>query len=203
MKKLISVCVVLLFLIMSVQAQQQSRRLVTEEELANMNMEQLRAYQQVLQQTVKNNIKLESPINKMSKLEEYAFIGKSFGQAFKECWSTVSTDVEKFSQTPAGKWTAFLISWKIMGQDAISLTKQVVRWGVGSCLLFVGTLFTIYTIRKNCLIKSHLVKVEQTGFFKKTKTYSEPTTPEHYDSIWIYWIAYGIFFLLLLMIMFA
>lgn len=98
---------------------------IDEDAISKMSLSELQAYQKVLRIQKDNS---QSPPITVSKLEEYASVGKALGQAFKECWSTVSTDAERFAQSPSGKWTAFLITWKVMGRDAVDLVQMTVRW---------------------------------------------------------------------------
>jgi hypothetical protein len=184
MKKLISVFLSLSVLVSSVFAQENITQLDANT-IANMSLSELQAYQKTLkvqQQAV--STQMPSP----SKLQEYALVGKALGQAFKECWSTVSTDAEKFAQSDAGKWTAFLITWKVMGKDAIDVVKTTVRWAVGIGLFIFVTPFFMFIIWKNCVVKKVMVSCERNGVWSVKKTYSESSKPPIHES---YLLLYG------------
>jgi hypothetical protein len=115
----------------------------------------------------------------IDRLDRYSQIGKAFGSAFKECWSTVSTDAEKFAQSSTGKWAMVLVSWKIMGQDAIGLTRTIVQWIVGAILLVIGIPFFIFMVYRNCIMPP-IQSIESNGLFKKKIVYMN-RAPLHAD----------------------
>lgn len=153
---------------------------------------QLKVYQELVQ--IQNGkvpaIDLENLT--ADKIDKYAQIGKAFGSAFKECWTTVSADSEKFGQSPAGKWTMILISWKIMGQDAVGLTRTLVQWMVGGLLLVVGIPFFIYAFRRNCILPP-LASVKRKGLFQYVKTYREDAYPIHSSEAILYGLVFVIY----------
>ena len=176
MKKLFTI---LLLSVLSIQLFAQEVK-IDEKAIANMTASELEAYQKVLKVQQANSPK--QIISEPSKLKEYAEVGKAFGTAFKECWSAVSTDVERFAQSSAGKWAMILVSWKIMGNDAVELTTSVVQWFVGIGLLSVGIPFWVFIFYRNCVAKKILLTTERTGFFTVKKTYAkDPSSPIHGD----------------------
>lgn len=200
MKKLISIFLSLTVLVSGVFAQENITQLDANT-IANMSLAEFQAYQKTIkvhQQAASNQ--MPSP----SKLQEYASVGKALGQAFKECWSTVSTDAEKFAQSDAGKWTAFLITWKVMGKDAIDLVKTTVRWVVGCGLLGIVTPFFMFMIWKNCIVKKVVVSCERTSMWSVKKTYAaSPRDPIHEGWLILYGFCYLIFIGAVSLIMFA
>jgi hypothetical protein len=175
---------------------------IDEATISKMSLSELQAYQKTLRVQHESQ---KSDIPSASKLQEYAVVGKALGQAFKECWTTVSTDAEKFAQSPAGKWTAFLITWKVMGQDAIDIVRNSVRWSVGGFLLIIGVPFFIFLIWRNCITKSQLNTVERTGVFTWKKTYAkEMYDPPHCnEGVILYGLSFLIFLVAVFVIMFA
>jgi hypothetical protein len=148
----------------------QNQQRFTDAEIANMSISDFQAYQKTLQLEAKSK---SSILLEPSKLEQYANVGKVLGQAFKDCWSTVSTDAEKFAQSSAGKWTALLITWKIMGKDAVDITKLGVRWIVGGLLFLTITPFFMYMVWKNCATRRVVKKEERTGLFNYKREYEQ------------------------------
>lgn len=113
------------------------------------------------------------------RIDKYGQIGKAFGSAFKECWTTVSTDAEKFAQSDAGKWAMFLVAWKIMGQDAVGLVNNLVHYIAGFSLLAVGIPFFIYIFRRNCVQHPMLVSRTKVGFLTVKNEYKGVVEPLH------------------------
>lgn len=165
-------------------------------DITKLSQQELVLYQKLKQQssnTLSDNLSIE-------KLDKYSQIGKAFGTAFKECWSAISNDAERFGQSSAGKWAMILVSWKIMGNDAIEVTKILVRWCVGSMLLLTGIPFFIYIIRRNCIL-SPIKNITKTGWFSKKIEYSE-SLPIHSEGIAFYLVGVAIFLAIISLIMF-
>jgi hypothetical protein len=199
MKKLISV---ILSFVVCLSSFAQETPKFDEATIAKMSWDELQAYQKTLKVQQENQ---KFAVPSASKLQEYAVVGKALGQAFKECWTTVSTDAEKFAQSPAGKWTAFLITWKVMGQDAIDIVKTSVRWSAGGFILLIGVPFFAFLIWRNCITKRQLETVERTGVFTWKKTYAKGMyVPEHCnEGAILYGLAFIIFLGFVSLIMFV
>lgn len=177
MKKLFTILLLSVLSIAPLFAQETK---IDEKTIANMTQSELEAYQKVLKVQQANTPR--AIVAEPSKLKEYAEVGKAFGTAFKECWSAVSTDVERFAQSPAGKWAMVLVSWKIMGHDAVEITTSVVQWFVGIGLLSVGIPFWVFIFYRNCVSKKVLLTSERTGLFTVKKTYAKDlSSPIHGD----------------------
>lgn len=164
-------------------------------DITKLTPAQLQVWQQLKQQQASAQSVAASLENLTpDKIDKYAAIGKAFGSAFKECWSTVSTDAERFAQSPAGKWAMVLVSWKIMGEDAVNLTRTVVQWIIGGTLLLVGIPFWIWLVRRNC-VQRPIATIERTGFLGlNKKVVYRDQNPLHEE--WT--IAYGACFLIYL-----
>ncbi len=149
-------------------------------DITTMSASELTAYQKMLQK--KKEAVSKSNVITPDKIDKYVQIGEAFGRAFKGCWSTVSDDAERFANSDAGKIAMFLVAWKIMGEDAVSLTKNLVRWAIGAALLFIGLITWIVFFRKRWY---PITEIERTGFFKYKKTYGEQES--YYDSqiLWV------------------
>ena len=140
-------------------------------DITKLSTTELQAYQTLKQKQVEAskilNINNLTPDN----IDKYAQVGKAFGSAFKECWSTVATDAEKFGQSDAGKLTMVLIAWKIMGNDAVNLVEKTVQYAIGLPLLFIGTFFFIFIMRRNCFERPILVSTTKLGWFTTKNEY--------------------------------
>lgn len=185
--KIIYTILTVLMLASTAIAQQQDTLQV---DITKMSQQELLVYQQLKQKEAQSAMSLENltPEN----VNKYAQMGKGMGIAINEGLGAVTTNVEQFSQTSAGKWLMLLITWKVMGTDAIGLTRTVVQWMVGGLLLIVGIPFWIWIVRRNCVLPP-IKSIEKTGFWGKKVTYSD-RPPVHEDST----VFYGLGFLVYL-----
>lgn len=158
-------------------------------DVTKLTPEQLRVYQQL--KTLQNNPNAANALENLTpeKLDKYAQMGKGLGIAINEGLGAVTKNVESFSQTSAGKWLMVLITWKVMGEDAIGLARTAVQWTVGGLLLLIGIPFWIWIVRRNC-VQRPIAAVEKTGFWKKKVDYRD-SDPLHAN--WV--AAYGACFL--------
>ena len=170
-------------------------------DVTKLDESQLRVYQQLKQQMNTNSSTLENLTPE--KIDKYAQIGKAFESAFKECWSTISTDTERFAQSSAGKWVMVMVTWKIMGDDAINLVSHTIRFGVGSFLLVVGIPFFIYIFRRNCVQIPLLKSKTRVAFLTVKREYEGMSEPIHSYSAGIYGVVFAVFIGIISIIMFA
>jgi len=155
-------------------------------DITKLSQQELMVYQQLKQkQSAAATFDNLSP----EKIDKYAQMGKGIGVAINEGLGAVTKNVEQFSQTSAGKWLMVIITWKVMGQDAIGLTRTVVQYTIGASLLVVGIPFWIWIVRRNC-VNSPIASIEKTGFWSKKITYKS-LDPIHDE--WT--VAYGAAFL--------
>jgi hypothetical protein len=160
-------------------------------DITKLDANQLKVYQEFKQLQAKSAASLAIDNLTPEKVDRYAQMGKGLGVAINEGLSAVTKNVETFSQTSAGKWLMVLITWKVMGEDAIGLARTAVQWTIGTILMAVGIPFWIWLVRRNC-VQRPIATSESTGLFKSKVTYQERSEPIH--SEWI--IAYGACFLI-------
>lgn len=159
---------------------------LTAEQIKKMTPGQFQVYQQMLEtQQSSNSLTPE-------KVDRYAQMGKGLGIAINEGLGAVTKNVEQFSQTSAGKWLMVLITWKVMGEDAIGFARTVIQWIVGLSLLVVGVPFWVWLVKRNC-VNRPIAKIEKTGFWTKNIIYTDKL-PLHEEYI----ILYGFCFLIYL-----
>lgn len=176
------------------------------EETLTVDVTKLTRQQLELYQALKANQSKPFDMSDLSpdKIDKYSQIGKAFGSAFKECWSAISTDAEKFAQSDAGKWAMFLVSWKIMGQDAIGIVNSLVRYTVGIGLLIVGVPFFIYIFRRNCVEFPIIKSKTRTGFWTVKTEYNGYSKPLHPgEGQLLYALVFAIFIGIVSIILFA
>lgn len=194
MKTLLTVLLSLIILPLAIHGE------TLQVDITKLTAEQLKTYQQLKQMQAQQETAVESL--SPERIDRYAQIGKAFGSAFKECWTTVSTDAEKFANSSAGKWAMILVSWKIMGNDATQLTNQFIHYITGGLLLSVGTLFFIYVFRRNCVSLPRVKSKVTFGPITLKKEYDGMTDPIHSDETPGYYVTYVIFVIICAMIMF-
>jgi len=172
-------------------------------DITKLDANELQVYQKMKRREQEG--KVERTLSNLTedRIAKYAEIGKSFGIAFKECWTTVSNDAERFAQSPAGKWAMVLVSWKIMGQDAVNIVTRIVHFLAGGFLLICGVPFFIYIYRRNCTQYPLLVSKSKWGPFTTRKEYNGVNKPIHAEAEqWGYAFCFGVFVLICAMIMF-
>jgi hypothetical protein len=99
----------------------------------------------------------------VDQANEWVDFGKHVGQAMREGLSALTDEANKFSGTPAGRFTMAVIAWKVAGHDAIELTNRLVHVVVGIPLLIAWVTIGLWVIRKNFM--QHKVVIEKTGFW--------------------------------------
>ncbi len=78
---------------------------------------------------------------KMTKYGKWVGIGHEVGTAVNESLSAVTTQANNFAQTPVGKWTMFIVIWKVIGHDAMGFV-------LGILTIVVGLPIWIWSYRK-------------------------------------------------------
>ena len=172
-------------------------------DVTKLSQQELLVYQKIKQQTQAASQTMSLDNLTPAKIDQYAQIGKAFGTAFKECWTTVSTDAERFANSSAGKWAMVMVTWKIMGNDAMTVVSRTVRFAVGIGLLMVGVPFFIYIFRRNCVETPLLKSKTSIAFLTIKKEYDGTNKPIHNDmGPWGYAVVFGIYVFVCSAIMF-
>jgi hypothetical protein len=90
---------------------------------------------------------------KIKQMGEWAGLGKEIGEAINNSLAAITDNAEKFADTRVGTFTMVLVAWKVIGND-------LTQFMVGVPLLFIGLIFFIVILCKNCMTKRILVKEE-------------------------------------------
>ena len=157
-------------------------------DITKLDQNQLRVYKELKEMQARSALSLDNLTP--DKIDKYAQMGKGLGIAINEGLGAVTKNVEQFAQTSAGKWLMVLITWKVMGADAIGLARTAMQWIIGGGLLVVGIPFWIWIVKRNC-VNRPIQSIEKTSFWKSKITYSDCSDPIHGD----YTVAYGACFL--------
>lgn len=126
------------------------------------------------------------------KLEHYGNwvgVGGEVGEAIKEGLNSVVDVADKFGTTDVGKFTMYLIAWKVAGKD-------IIRILLGIVFAFILTIFMFRSARKS--FSPQKIMVENPGFLKYPKKYkivnADPSRDERDSIIW-----YKVLYALILM----
>jgi len=87
---------------------------------------------------------------------EYAGLGREIGTAINEGLKAVTEQTAKFAETKVGKFTMFIIAYKVIGTDAIQFI-------VGVPLLVVGLVIFVWSYYKNCIPHKVLKSKDKDG----------------------------------------
>jgi len=99
------------------------------------------------------------------KLETYGNwvgVGGEVGGAIKEGLTAVVDVSDKFSKTDVGKFTIYMVAWKVIGKD-------IVRIVLGIFFIIIFTWLLIYSFKHTCIERKILIKDENPGFMRYPK----------------------------------
>lgn len=124
--------------------------------------------------------------------------GKEVGTAMREGLSALNEEVNKFSESPAGKFTMFVIAYKVLGADALHFV-------IGFPILIVGFFVWIFFYYRNCVTRK--VCVKSTGTFLNRQKEYKVVNDSHDDSTnfnrWGHFAGLAIFIILCSFILFS
>lgn len=84
----------------------------------------------------KLQVQTQQVTNTLTTAGEWAGMGKEIGIAVKEGLSALGSEVDKVSKTDAGRFTMFVISWKVLGDDAKQIILGPILWLILTCIFF-------------------------------------------------------------------
>jgi hypothetical protein len=127
---------------------------------------------------------VEMPKTLAAKANEWADLGNNVGTAMGSAAKAVLHEtkdatfgkdvsivdgIDKFSKTDAGRFTMFVIGWKVMGKDAVDLVKQFSGIAVGVPILLAWNVLCIWFYRRNFLPRKVMVSKEGNFWNKSVK----------------------------------
>lgn len=156
MKKISGILVAVLVLGMTLPAFAQQQAATSQEETVVMKKSDLTPDQ--LTKVQKDEIK-----QKLGQYSEYAEMGRGIGLAVGESLKGVKDVAVDFSRTEVGKFTLFLIAWKVMAKDVIDTGDKIVGYLLGFPIFFIGGMVLIWSYRRQCLPRRVLVRHTKEG----------------------------------------
>ena len=117
--------------------------------------------------------KVEDVKKTLQTVGEFAGIGKEIGVAVNEGLGAVTDQASKFADTTPGKFTMFLIAWKVMAKDSMTITNSILGVLVGIPLLIFVEFFYLWIWRRNT---TPIRRLKPNADAKAPKEYEEKNT---------------------------
>jgi hypothetical protein len=118
------------------------------------------------------------------KYSEYINLGKSVGIAVREGLEAVTDTAAKFAKTDPGKFTMFIIAYKVIGKDFIQFI-------IGVPMLIIGIGLFIWSYRKNCITRQIPTEMNQDDKVKRYEIH-EGSDEEKWAHIIVFLVYVGI-----------
>jgi len=129
---------------------------------------------------------------KIEQAGKFVGLGKEIGTAMNESLAALTETASKFADTKLGKFTLFLVAYKVIGKDLI-------QYVISFILLLVGIPTFIHLILKNCITRKIPVETdEDKPNVIKYETY-EPSS----DMLWGHFLALILYLIVISIIAFA
>ena len=124
------------------------------------------------------NIHAENLNQRIQTYGKWVGLGKEVGDAFNGAFSAFTDQTVRLSETKVGKFTMFIIAYKVLGRDLIQAI-------VGIPFFLLGIVVWIWIFWKNCVRRRVLVKINA----DKSKEYEviNDVSPEDGDAYYAKW----------------
>ncbi len=104
---------------------------------------------------VLKNLESQKELAQMAqKIETYGKwvgLGKEVGVAVNDSLAALTDQSERFGKTNVGKFTMFIVAYKVLGKDAVGVV-------IGVPLLVVFLVIWVWSYRRTCIQRTILVK---------------------------------------------
>lgn len=126
--------------------------------------------------------KLQDIKQNLDTIKVITSVGKEIGIAINDGLSAITEQTSKFAKTTPGKFTMFLIAWKVMAKDAREITSAIlgVAFGVPFLIFFEFLLISLFrrvTTKRRVLLsengKSKNYEYQDTWYTKDNKDSSD------------------------------
>ena len=142
-----------------------------------------------LTQEQKQQLQKKQIVETVEQVSYFKGVGKEIGEAVSDGLSALNKEVNTFSESPAGKFTMFIIAYRVVGNDFIQFVIGIPLW------LF-GTLTLAYFYWRDTIPRKVLIKKEGMLWWSK-KEWSLVNNDIDSDTKIGLWLAYGIYFVIL------
>jgi hypothetical protein len=179
MKKVFVLLVMSLFVL---QGMSQTATTTTKPEQVVVNVTDLTPGQL---EKIKEAEQLKTMTEKISTYGKWVGVGNEVGVAIKEGLTAVVDVADKFGNTDVGKFTMYLIAWKVAGKDIVGI-------GLGMIILFAVTLMLFKSFRR-LYPRKVIIKGNRLMFWKEIQY--QIINPREFDGLELVKILH-IFFLI-------
>jgi hypothetical protein len=104
------------------------------------------------------------------KAHGWVGIGKELGQAFDSALGSFTTRSNEFANTKVGKFTLFIVAWKVMGDQAAAFLNAVIHISFGLLELLIFVPVFIWSYRRSC-IPMRVCTSREGPFWARKKTW--------------------------------
>ena len=109
-----------------------------------------------------SDLKIAELEKKLQTYGNWVGVGGEVGTAIKEGLTAVVDVADQFGKTDVGKFTMYMVAWKVIGKD-------IVRIVLGLIFIAVFTWLLIYSFKRTCLERRILVETKNAGFMRYPK----------------------------------
>lgn len=106
------------------------------------------------EQTLSGQLKLPTSVE---QAHNWVGVGKEVGEAMNSGLEAVTTQASKFADTKVGKFTMFLIAWRVIGERATAISVHLI---VGLGIILFGMPVVIWSYRRMVIPRQVLDRIE-------------------------------------------
>jgi hypothetical protein len=115
-------------------------------------------------------LKIQAVDSTVEKAHGWVGIGKEIGQAVDGALASINQRSNEFAETRVGKFTMFLVAWKVLGEQAAAVANATVHFVYGFVEVLIFLPIILWSYRRNCLFRSMLLTKEG-PFWNRKKTF--------------------------------
>lgn len=154
----------------------------------------------------KQTLKLQQADQTLEKAHGWVGIGKELGQAFDQALGSLTTRSNEFAVTPVGKFTMFIVAWKVMGDQAVAAVNMIMHFIYGGIEMIVFLPIILWSYRRLCLPRRILTGKEG-PFWARKKTWTITEFKRDDDEVivaqWAHFVLFILFSIVWLVTVFS
>ena len=131
--------------------------------------------------------------SEMGDVRSWVGIGKEVGEAVSGALGAVVDKAEHFGKTDVGRFTMFLVAWKLFGKDI--LDRALVLLLTTSALVIA-----VWSYYRTSIPRRMLVKRDKPNKIKEWKVVNDPVDESVADGIYVTRVLHGVFIAFVLLI---
>lgn len=127
------------------------------------------------------SLEAEQQIKTIEVVGKYAGVGKEIGEGVSGALGALNDEAQKFGDTKVGHFTMAMIAWKIMGDDIMAVSHDLIGYVVGVPFMLLSCIALLWSYRRRCI--PYTICVEKgAGFFGERKF--QLIEPSHQPNGW-------------------